>query len=189
MASSFYSKEELKTLGLKSVGSNVLISRKCSIYGAQNISVGDNVRVDDFCILSGNITIGSHIHIAAYTALYGGDSGIVIEDFANLSSRICVYSVSDDYSGETMTNPMIPDEFKNVESKPVLIKKHVIIGTNCTVLPGVTIGEGTAVGCMSLVNKSLDEWGIYVGVPCKFLKPRKKDLLEKEKEFLKVYKK
>ena len=55
MTTSFYSREELLDLGLKSVGENVRISRKVSIYGAEQISIGDNVRIDDFCILSGII--------------------------------------------------------------------------------------------------------------------------------------
>jgi len=69
---SFYSTKELASLGLKRYGENVLISRKCSIYGAQSIEIGDNVRIDDFCILSGHIILGSNIHISAYVALFGG---------------------------------------------------------------------------------------------------------------------
>ena len=115
---SFYTEKELSSLGLKKYGRNVKISRHASIYGAQNISIGDNVRIDDFCILSGHIELGSYIHIAAYSALYGGEAGIFISDFANLSSRISVYSVSDDYSGTTLTSPMIPDKNKHVISKP-----------------------------------------------------------------------
>lgn len=76
MGNSFYSISELKLLGLKRLGQNVYISRKSSIYSPENISIGDNVRIDDFCILSGNITLGNYIHIAAYTALYGGEEGL-----------------------------------------------------------------------------------------------------------------
>lgn len=181
---SFYTEEELKTLGLKAYGTNVKISRHASIYGAQNISIGSNVRVDDFCILSGHIELGSYIHIAAYTALYGGEEGIYISDFANLSSRIAVYSVSDDYSGETLTNPMIPDKNKHVVSKPVHIGRHVIIGSTSVVLPGVDIAEGSAFGCFSFVNRSTEAWTIYAGIPAKKIKDRKKDLLILEQEFL-----
>ena len=52
---SFYKKEDLYKLGLKDLGKNVFISKKCSIYTPENISIGDNVRIDDFCILSGHI--------------------------------------------------------------------------------------------------------------------------------------
>lgn len=184
MKTSFYSEEELKEIGLKSYGKNVLISRNATIYGADKISIGDNVRIDDFCILSGNISLGSYIHIAAYCGLFGGDAGIIMEDFTTLSSRCAVYGVSDDYSGAALTNPMIPDKFRNVTEGTVTIKKHSIIGTGSSILPDVTIGEGCSVGSMSLVNKSIDAWGIYVGIPCKRMKERKKDLLELEKKFL-----
>ena len=62
---SFYSPEELKSLGLKEYGENVFISRKCSIYGAENIRLGSHVRIDDFCVLSGKVELGNYVHIAA----------------------------------------------------------------------------------------------------------------------------
>lgn len=181
---SFYSREELMNIGFCSVGEDVAISRKASIYGAGNISIGNHVRIDDFCILSGQINIGNYIHISAYTALYGGSAGIEVGDFSSISSRCAVYAQSDDYSGEAMANPMIPDEYRNVISMKVVLKKHSLIGSGSTILPGVMIEEGVSVGSMSLVNKSLESWGIYVGVPCHRLKDRSKALLEKERMFL-----
>lgn len=164
LLNSYYTRYELNELGLSSFGENVLISRKASIYGAEKISIGDNVRIDDFCILSGKITIGNYIHIAAYTALYGGEKGIVIHDFTNISSKISVYSISDDYSGETMTNPMIPDKFKNVQSEEVVIERHGIIGSGCLVLPGVVLKEGSSFGALTLINRSSEMRSINVGV-------------------------
>lgn len=182
---SFYSNEELKELGLKYYGENVLISKKSSIYGAEKISIGNNVRIDDFCILSGKIHINSYIHIAAYTALYGGDEGIYIDDFANISSKVSIYSISDDYSGETITNPMVPDKYKNVINKKVIIQKHVIIGCGSVILPGVTLKEGSSFGAMSLINKDSNEWSINAGIPFKELRKRSKKALQIEQEFLK----
>ncbi|AUM96498.1 TPA: acyltransferase [Clostridium botulinum] len=182
---SFYNLAELRELGLAGFGKNVLISRKASIYGAENITMGNNVRIDDFCILSGKITIGNYIHVAAYTALYGGNKGIIIQDFANLSSRISIYAASDDYSGETMTNPMIPDKFKNIQSQEVIIQRHTIIGSGCVVLPGVILREGGSFGAMTLINRSSDPWSINAGIPFKKIKNRSKKLLELETEFKK----
>ena len=181
---SFYSEKELKKIGLKSYGYNVKISRHACFYGENNISIGNNVRIDDFCILSGNIELGNNIHIAAYTALYGGNDGIVIDDFANLSSRISVYSVSDDYSGESMTNPTVPEEFKHVVSAPVHISRHVIIGSNSVVLPGVTLAEGSSFGSFSFINRDASPWSVNVGIPFKKIKDRSKKILELEKEYL-----
>ena len=121
----FYSVEELKQLGIKKTGENVLISKKASIYGGANISLGNNVRIDDFCILSGNIEIGNYVHISAYAALFAGEAGIKIDDYVAISSRCVVYAVSDDYSGEYMTNPMVPEKYTNVIKKKVLLTNRI----------------------------------------------------------------
>lgn len=180
---SFFTNDELSQIGFRSIGQNVLISRKASIYGAKYISIGNNVRIDDFTILSGNIQLGNYIHIAAYSALYGGESGIFIDDYANISSRVSIYSISDDYSGNTMTNPMIDAKYKNVESKSVYIDKHVIIGSTSVILPGSHLKEGSAFGSFSLINHDSNEWTINVGIPFKELKKRSKNLLKFEKNF------
>lgn len=184
MDSFFYSQDELEQIGFKSLGKNVLLSKKASIYGAAEMSIGNNVRIDDFCVLSGKITLGNNIHIAVYTALFGGNAGIEMKDFTCLSSRCCVYAKSDDYSGEYLTNPTIPDTYLGVKESKVTLGRHVLIGSGCTIFPGVFIGEGTAVGSMSLINKSLPEWGIFAGIPCEWKKERSKHLLLLEKEFL-----
>ncbi|MGN4667910.1 acyltransferase [Bacillus cereus group sp. MYBK234-1] len=182
---SFYSEEELSQIGFLSIGENVLISKKASIYNPGAISVGNNVRIDDFCILSGKVTIGSYSHIAAYTALYGGEMGIEMHDFANISSRTIVYAAIDDFSGNTLMGPTIPNQYKNVKVGKVIFKKHAIIGAHSIISPNVIIGEGAAVGAMSMVKENLDDWYIYAGVPVRKIKPRKKKILELEIDFLK----
>jgi galactoside O-acetyltransferase len=184
MTTSFYTEEELTSLGLSSYGSNVLISRKCSIYSPQNISLGNNVRIDDFCVLSGKITIGNYVHIAAASLLFAGEHGILMKDFSCLSSRCAVYADSDDFNGKGMTNPMVPDKFRKVYGGQVIIGKHVVVGSGSTILPGVEIGEGSSVGSMGFVNKSLKPWGVYIGAPVRRLKDRDKNILELEKEFI-----
>ncbi len=184
MSNSFYSQEELKEIGFKKVGNNVLISKKASIYSPEKIEIGNNVRIDDFCIVSGNILLGNYIHIAASSLLYGSEKGIIMEDFTTLSSKVSVYAISDDYSGNSLTNPMIPDKYKKLDKGPVILRKHVIIGSGTVILPNLIIGEGTAVGALSLVKKNLEEWSIYAGNPIKKIKDRSKKLLELEEQFL-----
>ena len=184
METSFYSQDELKKFRFKELGSNVHLSKKTSIYNASEISIGNNSRIDDFCILSGKIEIGSNVHIAAGVYLYAGNHGIEIRDFVGISSRSAVYAISDDYSGNAMTNPTIPEEYRNVIGGKVIFEKHSLVGSGCTILPNLTIGEGASVGSMSLINKSLEPWGMYWGIPCRFHKPREKKILDLEKEFL-----
>ena len=178
---SFYSRDELMQLGFKCVGEDVKISKKASIYGADKISIGDHSRIDDFCILSGKITIGRYVHISAYTALYGGATGIEFCDYSGISARGTVYAESDDFSGRHMTNSTLPDEVRGVIAAPVTISRFCQIGAGCVVLPGSYLEEGVAVGSMSLIKKRLREWTICAGVPCKKIKDREKNILELEK--------
>ena len=184
MQTSFYSEQELKKIGFKTLGKNVYISKKASIYGANNISIGDNVRIDDFCILSGLVTIGNYIHIAAYTALFGGKYGIELEDFVTISSRNVIYAESDDYVNASLTNPLIGEPYRKTYGGKVVLKRHSLIGTGCTTLPNVVIETGVSVGAMSLINRDLQEWKVYAGIPAKYLKDRDKNIVEIENNFL-----
>lgn len=184
--SSFLSKEELDKIGFKLLGKNVLISKWVMIYSPELISIGNNVRIDDFVMLSGEITLGNNIHIAPYSELIGGagGAGIVMKNYSGLSSRVTIYAVSDDYSGEFMTNPTIPSNYTNIKKGRVVINEYVIVGATSVILPGVEIGEGAAVGAMSMVTKSLPEWKICRGIPARALIARSKKLKKLEQQYL-----
>jgi acetyltransferase-like isoleucine patch superfamily enzyme len=178
--------KNLDSIGFKKFGKNVLISDKVSIYNPQNIELGDNVRIDDFCVISAgkSIVIGNNVHIACYSSLIG-QGEIIMDDFSGLSSRVSVYSSSDDYSGEFLTNPTVDSEFTGVISKPVYLGKHVIVGAGSVILPGVSLQNGVAVGSLSLVTKSFEEYKIIGGLPAKFIKERKRKIEELEWSYLK----
>lgn len=181
---SFYSIEEIQTLGLATFGEDVRISRKASIYNPGRIAIGNHVRIDDFCVLSageGGIEIGDYVHIAVYCSLIGA-AKIKLNDFCNLSSKVSIYSSNDDYSGKYLTNPTVPAEFTGVAHADVLLGKHVIIGSGSVVLPGISLEDGVAVGALSLVTKECQAFGIYGGVPARRIGERKRDLLELEKQ-------
>lgn len=185
--SGFYTEKDLSNAGFKSVGSNVLIDKNCTIIGLSNISIGSNVRIDGYTTITssgeGFLNIGSNIHIAGY-CLLASSGGINLEDFSAISHGTKIYSASDDYSGSYLTNAVIPDKYKNIKRGTVSLKRHSLVGSSSVILPGVTIGEGTTVGAMSLVSKDLDDWSVYAGIPAKKIKDRPKDLLALEAEYL-----
>lgn len=182
---SFYSEEELKKIGFKSIGHDVFISRKASIYNPQVMEIGNNVRIDDFCILSGKIILGDYIHIAAYTALFAGKYEIMFDNFVTVSSRTAIYAESDDYVEASFSCPLIGNTFRKTYGGNVHLKKFVLVGTSCTLLPNITLEEGVSVGAMSLIKTSLSSWGVYVGVPAKRIKNRNRDLIELERKLRK----
>ncbi len=184
--SSFYNEVELKTLGFKSIGTNVLISKKSSFYGTSKISIGSNVRIDDFCVISagvGGIEIGNYVHLAIFVSLQG-DGKITLNDFVGLSSRVSIYSSNDDYFGHFLSNPTVPKEYTGVTSADVTLCKHVLIGSGAIILPGIVINIGAVVGALSLVSNDCDEFFIYKGNPASKLIKRSKNLLKLEKEFI-----
>lgn len=180
----YLTQKQLEQFDFTYLGKNVKISDNAKIYDAKHIEIGDNSRIDDFCVLSGKIKIGRNVHIAVYCNIAGGIGGIEISDFAGLAYYVNVFTQSDDYLGNTLTNPTVPKQYKTEKFGTIKIGKHAIIGSNSVIMPDAHIAEGCSVGAMSLVTKPTKEWGIYVGIPAKLVKERKKDLLELEKLYL-----
>jgi acetyltransferase-like isoleucine patch superfamily enzyme len=172
------------------VGKNCTVSPRVSVYGGDAIEIGDNVRIDDFCVLSGGagLKIGSHIHIACYASFFAG-SGIEIGDFSQIAAYSLLLSESDDFTGQSLIGPQVPRKFKPgyKAGKPIVFGRHVTLGAKCTILPGVTMGEGAIVAAHSLVAKDCDPWTLYAGTPAKPLKERSRDMLALEAQFLAEY--
>src|SRR6476659_2931905 len=110
------SRDQIAQLGLASVGTDVTISDRCSIYGAGSISIGDHVRIDDFVVLTARepVVIGSYVHIAAFSFL-SGQFGIVLNDFVGISPRATLLSGNDDFSGQGLPGPLAPEELRKLQ--------------------------------------------------------------------------
>lgn len=180
----FLSESALRDMGFKFLGKNVRISDRAAIYNPELIEIGDYSRIDDFCVVSGRVEIGRNVHIAVQCNLAGGELGVFMKDFSGLAYNCQLFAQSDDYSGETLTNPTVPDVYKKETKAPIILEKHVIVGTSTIILPGVTLAEGCSVGAMSMVTKSTLPWGIYFGSPAKRIKNRSMELLKLEAEYL-----
>jgi acetyltransferase-like isoleucine patch superfamily enzyme len=180
----FLSSCSLSALGFKSLGSHVKISDKASIYNPELLEIGDHSRIDDFCVISGKVVLGRNVHVAVFCNIAGGELGVTLEDFCGLAYGCHVFSQSDDYSGKTLTNPTVPDEYKREVKRPVLLRRHSIVGTCSVILPGVTLEEGTSIGAMSLVTKSTKAWTFCFGIPAKHVNNRSRELLVLEERYL-----
>jgi galactoside O-acetyltransferase len=181
---SYLSEDELQSRGFKWLGRNVKIGSLVSIHRPEEISIGDNSRIDDFCAISGKITIGRNVHIAVHCSLIASAEELIMDDFSGLAFGCHVFTSSDDYSGKSLTNPTIPKKFKNISNGKIRIGRHVIIGTSSIVFPGVEIADGCSVGALTIVYKSTEPWGIYVGNPARRIKERSKELLGLEATYL-----
>lgn len=182
--SDFYTEEQLKKLG--SCGTNVRIDSSVRILNPEQVHIGNDVRIDAFCFFSAKhpITIGNNVHISIFTQIGSAGGPVTLEDFTGISSRVNIFTTTDDYSQGHLTNPTVPDQFKKVKVGAVMLRKHAIIGCGSVVMPGVTLEMGASVGALSFVNKSVPEFTIVTGNPLRLIGKRNKErLLELEREF------
>jgi acetyltransferase-like isoleucine patch superfamily enzyme len=180
---SFLTDEQLAGIGFRSIGCAVNVSDGARFYGAGRIDLGDHCRIDDFALLSAGadgISIGRYVHIACFCSLQG-DGAIVFEDYSGLSSRVAIYSSSDDFSGAAMAHPTIPAELRQVETAPVRLERHALVGAGSVILPGVVLRVGSAVGALSLVRETVPPFTIVAGVPATVRGERRRDLLGLER--------
>ncbi len=161
-----------------SVGQDVVIWPLAKIVGKSAISFGDSVIIDDFVFLMGGArtTIGSFVHIASFVSIAGGGE-FSMGDFSAISGGSRVYTGNDDYLGNYLTNPTVPEPYRKAVRSFVSIGRHAIVGANSVILPGVTIGEGVAIGANSLITRDCEPWTIYVGSPARPLKERPRERL------------
>lgn len=159
------------------------------IHNESNLYIGDNTQIDDFVFLNAGMMckLGAFVHISSFCSIIGGGE-FIMEDFSGLSAGCRIVTGSDDFTGSSLSNPTVPQKYKNVKTGKIHIGKHAIIGTNSILLPDIEIGEGTTVGAGCLVNKSLEPWSIYVGSKPKKIGERDKNgVLDLERKFLEEY--
>jgi acetyltransferase-like isoleucine patch superfamily enzyme len=186
LKSKYLSEDDLRDYGFRSLGKNVRISSDVRIYGERNISIGDDVRIDDFAILSaanGFIEIGSHVFIARGCHL-SGTMGIRIHNFVTLAGNVTIYSASDDYSGDSLTGQAIPPQYTQLKGGCVELHKHVILGTGTTIIGPAQLAEGSGTGAMTLVTRDLEPWSLYAGIPARKIKEKSRKALDHEVNFL-----
>lgn len=183
----YFTQGELVSMNFRKLGRDVKISRRAALYEPKYMAIGDYCMVDDFCILSGNISLGRNVHIAHGCRVIAGLEGVQMGDFSGLAFGVTVFAQSDDYAGDALTNPTVPMEFRKIQRARVVFGRHVIVGTNSVIVPGVELAEGTSVGACSMVTKSTQPWSVYFGVPAKRIKARVQNMLALETKYLQDY--
>jgi len=174
----FYDENDLRKMGFKSVGIDVRVSKTAIIKHPENVTIGNHVAIDNYVVITTKATIGNYIHIASGTIIFGGSKSLLImEDYTFISANCTIICGSDDYSGDCLIGPTIPIEYRKVTYGTIFLQKYSGVGASSTVMPNITIGEGAVTGAGAVVTKNLDAWGIYVGVPAKFIKQRKKEII------------
>ncbi len=175
------SEEEIREIGFGSVGKEVRITRHALFFNPAKIEIGNRVRIDAFAILSAGeegISIGNNVHIAAGAILNGTGGKIVMSDFSGVAPYVCLWTSSELYSQPTLTNPTLPERFRNQKKGPIYVGRHVSIGTSSVILPGVCLADGAAVGALSLVHRNVGKAEVVMGIPARCVALRPLEQLE-----------
>jgi acetyltransferase-like isoleucine patch superfamily enzyme len=155
---------------LAHLGSHVLIDVGVFLIGSKNISIKDYTWIDTNVRLEamlGRIEIGSRVHIAA-NVIVGSRESVIIGDFAAIAAGAKIYSNSEvPLPGLHMSGPMVPEKHKSFESKPIELGKDSVVGANAVLLPGANLGEGSILGALSFLNKTVPNWEIWAGAPAR----------------------
>lgn len=169
----YYTIEELQSKGVTVYGKNVKVSKFVNIYKPSNLFLHDNIRIDDFTIISckGRVEIFNYVHIGPHCVITCA-TNIILNNYSCISAGVKLYGGCDDFSGDYMTNPTVPSEYLNVSIGNIILEEHALVGSSSVILPNVVLKQGTAIAALSLVKKDTEPWMIYGGVPAKPLKPR-----------------
>ena len=171
---------------LKSCGKNVIIGKTVRIRYPEQVSLADNVIIDDFTYISTALELAEYVHIASGCKLIGGPkSAVKMAAFSTLAPNVVLSAGSDDYHSG-IAGPFVPVAFKaKAVVGRICIGRHSIIGANTTILPDVRLFDGASVGAQSLVKHDLAEWTLNAGVPTRVIGRRNRtEVLELEATFL-----
>ncbi len=168
---------------LKAHGEDVLISDNVEIRRPQLVSLGSHIAIDSGFYCTANVEIDDYVHIGPYVTVIGGIEGFLkMHHFTGVAAGSRLICVSDDYMGEGLVGPIVPDHVRDISRKgPIVLQNFACIATNSVVMPGVTLAEGSVLGACSLLTQDTEPWVIYMGVPARPILPRKKAMKEKAK--------
>jgi len=142
----------------------------------RGVKIGNNSSIDRNLWLScgglwgaytGFLEIGDNSYIGCNAVLGAGGGGITIGNNVLIGQAVTMHSESHNYKDPTK---LIREQ--GISYRGIKIEDDVWIGSNSTVLDGVTIGTGSVIGAGSIVTKSLPPYSIAVGVPAKVIRKR-----------------
>jgi UDP-2-acetamido-3-amino-2,3-dideoxy-glucuronate N-acetyltransferase len=149
------------------IASDVKLGRDVRIYAFVNLygcEIGDESRIGTFVEIQKGAYIGKRVKVSSHSFIC---AGVTIEDEVFIGHGVMF--INDKYPRSTN-----PDGSSQTEADwclvPTLVKRRASIGSNATVLCGVTIGEGAVVGAGSVVTKDVPPNTVVAGNPARILK-------------------
>lgn len=162
-------------LKLKRRGTDCRIHNTAILNHPELIEAGDYTSIDIGVYCSTQLCIEEYVHIAPYVCIIGGKYSILtMGKFSGIAAGSKIVCASDDFT-KKLLNPQVPQKYKNVINKPVVMKDFTCVGVNSIVMPGVIMKEGSVLGANSLLMEDTEPWSIYVGNPARKIGDRDKE--------------
>jgi len=143
------------------LGRDVKLSKFINLYGCE---IGDETKIGAFVEIQKNASVGKHCKISSHTFIC---EGVTIED--NVFVGHSVAFINDSYPRATTAEGGLQTE-SDWKVERTLVKKGASIGSGCTILANITIGENALVGAGSVVTKDVPANAIVAGNPARFLR-------------------
>ena len=143
------------------IGENVSIFNFVNLYGC---TIGDGSKIGSFVEIQKNATIGKNCKISSHTFIC---EGVQIED--NVFVGHSVTFINDMFPRATTTDGGLQTEadWSVVET---VVKRNASIGSGCTILGGIEIGENAMIGAGSVVTKNVPANAVVAGNPAKVIR-------------------
>lgn len=156
------------------LGHDVRIDPDARFTRGHDIEIADHVAIDRGVHVTTPGRIGSWVHISPYVTIIGGDHGrIWIGDFCFVSVGARLICAGEAMHGHGLIGPMIPQEFRDIiKGGELRLEDFSGIGANSTVMPGVTLAQGSILGAHSLLRHDTQPWTIYAGSPARAIGQR-----------------
>jgi len=143
------------------LGRNVRMPGFVNLYGC---SIGDDCKIGAFVEIQKNAVIGARVKISSHTFIC---EGVRIEDEVFIGHNVSF--INDRYPRATAEDGKLQTE-ADWQVVGTLVKRGASVGTSCTILCGVTIGEGAIVGAGSVVTRDVAPRTIVAGNPARFVR-------------------
>lgn len=129
-----------------------------NLYGCV---IGDETKIGTFVEIQKNVVIGSRCKVSSHTFIC---EGVTIEDEVFIGHGVMF--TNDLYPRATNAEGHLQTE-ADWQVVPTQVKRRAAIGSNATILAGITIGENAIIGAGAVVTQNVPDYAIVVGVPAR----------------------
>ena len=144
------------------LGSNVVLYHRdlVNLYGCR---IGDETRIGAFVEIQKNSVIGNRCKISSHSFIC---EGVELADEVFVGHGVMF--TNDDFPRATTTAGRVQTDL-DWQLLPTRVRRRASIGSNATILPGITIGEGAMIGAGAVITRDVPDHAIVVGVPARIV--------------------